>query len=180
MQAFEFVNADNFISADKIDLLDISTLYLLAAPCTPPKVRDELIERLDRGEKLTPAEVAKYVKEEKGPIEPPREMLLVTRPATPPEPVDPLRGSWTAAQLLRSSLLDIERMLGDLDGVPETLMETDAAISRTLFRKIGAALSAVGNTFEGTAKPCSRSPTNTSNRKNRSSTKRLFRRNPGN
>jgi len=43
--------------------LPVSSLYLLAAPRTPPKVRDEIIDRAEHGEKIKHGEIAERVRQ---------------------------------------------------------------------------------------------------------------------
>jgi hypothetical protein len=45
--------------------LPVSALYLLAAPGTPPEVRDEIIERVENGEKVPHSEVVERVRRAK-------------------------------------------------------------------------------------------------------------------
>jgi Protein of unknown function (DUF3102) len=53
-------------SANVADLsLDLTTLYLLAAPSTPPEVRDEVIERARAGEMLSRQQVQRIVRQAK-------------------------------------------------------------------------------------------------------------------
>jgi len=67
--------AENFINVHKLAgkfenfsnlELPLSGLYLLAAPSTPQKARDEIIERAEAGEKLPVAEVNRTVEKHKG------------------------------------------------------------------------------------------------------------------
>jgi hypothetical protein len=58
--------------ADKTDIvsdlpIDLSALYLLARPRTPPEVREQMIERAKLGERITAAVVPAYVRVFKGP-----------------------------------------------------------------------------------------------------------------
>jgi hypothetical protein len=128
--------------------ITVSELYKLKK--VPSHLRDPILDRLRGGEKLTPAEVAKFVRPISQPDEPPREVTVSLSLEPSPRPAsEPWNGTSLKAQVLRSSLLDIERMLGDIGEIAETLIEHDATISRALFRKIGSALSAVGNTVHG-------------------------------
>jgi hypothetical protein len=45
--------------------LPVSSLYLLAAPSTPPEAIETVIERAEQGEKMTGAKVKKAVREAK-------------------------------------------------------------------------------------------------------------------
>ncbi len=60
MRVYELVESksENFAELQ----ISVSALYLLAAPSTPPEVRDEIIERAERGEKLTHAKVLERVR----------------------------------------------------------------------------------------------------------------------
>ena len=57
MQAHQFATDKSVTVAD----LSLKSLYLLAAPSTPEAARDEVIERSEAGEHLTPAQIKETI-----------------------------------------------------------------------------------------------------------------------
>ena len=74
--------------------LDVSSLYLIAAPTTPPEARDEVIRRAEAGEAVPRAEVKRVVQEAKAKLQPKDQRRAPSQPPTrrklakpEPEPV---------------------------------------------------------------------------------------------
>src|SRR4051812_33699293 len=59
MRAAERFGAKSEIVSD----LPATTIYMLAAPSTPETVREDVVRRIEAGERLVPAEVKKLVKQ---------------------------------------------------------------------------------------------------------------------
>ena len=61
--ALRYMQAHQFATDKSVTVTDLSlkSLYLLAAPSTPEAARDEVIERSEAGEHLTPAQIKETI-----------------------------------------------------------------------------------------------------------------------
>src|SRR5262249_6881701 len=68
MHVYELATSNNFLDFN----LPVSVIYLLARPSTPVKVRDEIIERAQAGERVSVAEVKRVIEDAKSGFDKPR------------------------------------------------------------------------------------------------------------
>jgi hypothetical protein len=129
----------------------LARLNMLARPSTPPRVRDEVLERVHAGEQVTGVEIARLVHELPPPKVAPQEVSIVTEKAPWPIPRLPEQPELPLLQPLYRALKALETQVTDpqFDAAAERLIES-GQIERRTFKRIGAALGFVGNTVQAT------------------------------
>lgn len=122
--------------------VDVSSLYLLAAPSTPPKVRETVIARAEAGEKISHAEVKREVEEAR---------LPVKRQARGPQPkIVCMDEKPPTDAFLWAYIKGIFKLMADDRLAKEAeLLIAGRHLRREDFRRIGFAFSAIGNTDQG-------------------------------
>jgi hypothetical protein len=141
--------------------LDVSSLYLIAAPKTPPEARDEVIRRAEAGEAVPRTEVKRIVQEEKAKLKP-REQRRAPNarpvrrklaepqrePEPEPEPVDEenLWIGWGQGAQIGAALNEFGELVtgGDAGNLLETLGSAIRTTDEGPRGKVLAALKLLG------------------------------------
>jgi hypothetical protein len=133
---FKFVQRQGGQVATFANSIDLSAVYLLAAPSTPEQARTEVAERVEHGEELSRQGVKGVIDKHRGPTRrrtkdcqpPAHDPKLDTPPSSPaPAPVPPAIRKFTPGETLVDIVWTIEALVRSIAGADpsEVVAETD-------------------------------------------------------